>query len=182
MEYLIIKDGIIKEHCCGSIVPDGAVSVTDFCGIIGEPVVYYNDDWTRKTDIELYKEKVIPIPSGYRLNDDKTALVGMTQVEKINARLESLPAGYKIENGELVEKTNTEKLTDGELTQDEYNAKLIATYKNEIDKLERQQFRSEKAILNALCNGTKAEDTDQKYFNQYEIQIISFRKKIAELS
>jgi hypothetical protein len=162
MEYLIIEDGIIKEHCCGSTLPDGAVQVTDFFGTVGEPVAYYNGDWARKSDIELYKEKVLAIPSGYKLNDSQTALVEMTQAEKITAGLETLPAGYKITDGELVEKTDTEKITDGEITQDEYNNLLRAQYKVRVVELIRQQYsvNDEYDVLNkGIADATDAEYT-----------------------
>jgi hypothetical protein len=122
MEYLIIKDGIITEHCCGSELPEDATQIDSFIGIVGEPTTYYNDDWTRKSNIELYKENIVYVPTDYKLNDDKTAIVEMSQVEKINAGIETLAAGYKISGDSVIEKTNAEKLADNEITQSEYDA------------------------------------------------------------
>jgi len=140
MEYLIIEDGMIKDHCCGPVLPDGAVEVDGFGGIVGEPVTYYNADWCRKSDMELYRENIAAVPAGYRLNSDGTALVEMSQAERIDAGLETLPAGYKIDGGSVVEKTAAEKLADGEITQEEYDTLRRAQYKARVVELIRQKY------------------------------------------
>lgn len=168
MEYLIIKDGIIKEHCCGTVLPDGAVQVTDFFGTVGEPVAYYNDDWTLKTDIELYREGIVPIPAGFRIEND--TLVEMSEVEKIKAGLEAIPAGYKIENNTLVEKTDAEKLADGDITQDEYDTLIQEQYNSRVVELIRAKYSINDEY--ALINKGIADASDADY--------VAYRAYVAE--
>ena len=170
MEYLIIEDGLIKEHCCGPVLPDGAFKVDGFNGIVGEPVTYYNDNWSRKSDIELYRENIVEVPAGYRLNSDGTALFEMTQAERINARLETIPTGYKIESGGVVEKTAAEKLSDGEITQEEYDALLRARYKARVVELIRQKYSvdDEYDMLNKGI--ADASDADYDTYRAYVVE------------
>ena len=178
MEYLIIEGGMIKEHCCGPVLPDGAVEVDSFGGIVGDPVTYYNAGWSRKSDIELYRENIAAVPSGYRLNSDGTALVEMTQVERINAGLETLPAGYKLDGGSVVEKTAAEKLAGGEITQEVYDALLRAQYKARVVELIRRKYSvdDEYAVLNKGITDTS--DADYVAYRAYiaECKAISGKK------
>jgi len=170
MEYLIVEDGLIKDHCCGLVLPDGAVEVDGFGGIVGEPAAYYNADWSRKSDMELYRNNIAAIPAGYRLNSDCTALVEMTQAERINAGLEKLPAGYRISGDTVVEKTAAEKLSDGEITQEEYDALLRAQYKARVVELIRQNYSAndENDVLNKGIINSK--DTEYSTYLAYITQ------------
>lgn len=71
----------------------------------------------------------------------------MTPVEKIENGLNKLPEGMKIENGDVVAKTLDERLADGELTSEEYNAEIDrmrkARYNKESDPIAMQMLRGE---------------------------------------
>lgn len=132
MEYITVENNVITGNFCSNTLPENAIQVENFNGIVGEPLTYYNDDYSRKTDLELYIVGIKTIPTGFKLNDDNSALVEMTQIEKINAGIETIPTGMKLENNKLVSKTMEEKLADNEITQTEYNNYLIDSYKQKL--------------------------------------------------
>lgn len=132
MEYITVENNVITGNYCGSVLPDNAIQVENFNGVVGEPLTYYNDDYSRKSDLELYIAGIKTIPTGFKLNDNNSALVEMTQVEKISAGIETIPAGMKLENNQLVSKTTKEQLADNEITQEEYNNYLIDGYKSKL--------------------------------------------------
>lgn len=117
MQYIRVENGIITEHLSSATPIDGAIAVSDFYGTVGDPVAYYNDDWSRKPDIELYKNGLMNIPEGKVL--DGETLRDMTEVEKIQAGILALPSGMKISNGELVSMSQEELLEAGLITQED---------------------------------------------------------------
>jgi hypothetical protein len=123
MEYLIIQNGKIEQYCCGAEMPENAVQVSDWSGSVGEPVSWYDPStWKRYDDSFLYGNGIKAIPEGYKLNEDKTAVVEMTLEEKIKSGMEKVPAGFKLEDGNLVSKTLREKFEDNEITLQAYIA------------------------------------------------------------
>ena len=96
MEYITISDGKITGHYCGETLPPGAIIVNDFNGCPGDPVEFYTHTWQRKSDIELIREGLIPIPLGYKLDGDN--LTEMSLLEKIQSGIEELPIGYNARN------------------------------------------------------------------------------------
>lgn len=133
MEYITVKKEKITGHFCGDKLPKGAIQVSDWWGNVGDPVNYYDDKWQRKDDIELYKTGVMEIPSGYKFNDDKTAIIEMSEIEKIQAGIKKLPAGMKIENDEIVSMTDKEKLDSGLITKDQYTSIVKSKVDSEIN-------------------------------------------------
>lgn len=83
MEYITIKNGTITGHFCGQFLPVGAVEVKDFTGIVGEPVTYYNPDWSRKKNIELIHSGLMSVPKGKLPMTDEAKLADgqITQFE-----------------------------------------------------------------------------------------------------
>ena len=75
MQYIFIRDGIVTQHGCGNTLPEGAQQVADFPGVVGLPLAFYKDDWSMKTQAELIKEGIIPMPEGYEWNDGETDIV-----------------------------------------------------------------------------------------------------------
>lgn|SRR5574344_275770 len=61
MEYIKIDNNkIITGIYCGDTLPEGAIEVSyEFSGTVGDSVDYYNDDWTKKSYEELYKNNLI---------------------------------------------------------------------------------------------------------------------------
>ena len=82
-------------------------------------------------------EGLIVVPSGSIL--DGETIRTMTQVERIEAGLDSLPAGLKIESGALVAMTRDERYVAGQITAAQYNtearAERQARYTVEADRL-----------------------------------------------
>lgn len=87
------------------------ISDTSNCRVGDSTDFYDTDKWQRKTDAKLVKEKLLTIPSGYKL--DGESIREMTADEKIVAGLESVPSGYKISDGKVVEMTQDEKYIAG---------------------------------------------------------------------
>lgn len=176
-EYITIKDGIITgNYITDGKLPEGAISVKDFAGVVGDKVEYYKNDWTRKTDVELVKEGIEPMKDGYKWNSDQTGFVEMSQAEKIQAGLEELPQGKKIEGGQLVSMTDEEKLADGQLSQEEYNNIQRQKIMKELDEIDRKTIRPLRAILSGL--GTKE---DKDFLAELETQAKAKREELEKL-
>ncbi len=119
MNYIKIENGKIKGSFCSNEIPQGATEIPENANVrVGDDVAFYNVDWTRKTEIELVNEKLVPLKNGFKIDGDK--IVEMTEVEKINAGFKELPKGKKIVDGELVEKTDKEKFDDKDITSEDY--------------------------------------------------------------
>lgn len=107
-EYMTIKDNIVTGIYCGT-VEEGSITLPANHQVrVGEPLTFYNEDYTRKSEVQLIQEKLIDIPQGYKIENDK--LVEMTYDEKIIAGLEQLPSGMKIVGSEIIPMTEEEKL------------------------------------------------------------------------
>lgn len=175
MEYITVEKHIITGHYASDSIPEGAIPVTDFIGRVGEPVSYYNPDWSRKSDIELMLSGLMTIPNGYKINEEKTALQEMTEDEKIIAGIKDLPQGQKIEDGKILPMTDEEKLSAGQLTQEEYDriqyGKLIARLK----KIDEESIRSIRALL---ANNYTADD--QKTLENHEKEIVQIRGELKK--
>ncbi|MGL4987001.1 MAG: hypothetical protein ACRC5H_07695, partial [Treponemataceae bacterium] len=85
----------------------------------GESIAFYDANWVKKTDRQLVEEKLIEIPKGMKLDGD--CIVKMNKEEKVIAGLEPCDVGFKVVEGEILPKTLDEKLTDGEITQQEFS-------------------------------------------------------------
>lgn len=85
------------------------------------------------------------IEDGYIETNDE--IRPMTQLEKIESGLESIPDGMKIENGELVSLTIDDKYEMGIITKEEYNAEVDIIrekeYEKHTDKIALMVFRGE---------------------------------------
>lgn len=118
MEWIVIENNTITEHCCGEKAPDNAIIVENFNGFVGDSVTVYDDNWQRKSDHQLIIEGVFPPPTGYKVLNKE--LVEMSQVEKIEAGLEKCPENYIVEDGELKYLTESERYKRGLLSTEEY--------------------------------------------------------------
>lgn len=171
MEYLIIENEKIKGHYCSNQLPKGAIEVTDFSGQIGEPVSFYNDKWERKPDLQLMQEGLIPIPAGFKLENDK--LIPMTLEEKIEAGFEKIPVGFKFVNGEFVELSSEEKLEKGQITKEEYETLLNEKILAELAIIDSKTVRSLRAIL----SGDYTQE-DQIFLKELEKKAKDLRQKL----
>ena len=140
-EVLKIENGKITAHSIINRNPrENEVIVNDWNGTVGEPLTFYNDDYTRKSDIELMEAELIDIPQGYEIKEGKLEEIKEGKLEEIKIETqesekveEELPPQFRKENGEIVPKTMEEMLADGTITQDEYNEYLVMNYKQFLD-------------------------------------------------
>jgi len=83
MFYLVIEDEKIKAFRDGPSVPEGAIPFDHiFNGVIGEPVSYYKEDWTRKTDVELITEGLMELPEDCEIKDGEIVKKTVEQSEE----------------------------------------------------------------------------------------------------
>ena len=173
MEYITVENQVITGHYASDSIPEGAIPVTDFNGIVGEQVSYYNPDWTRKSDIELMLTGLMAIPDGYKINEEKTALQEMTEDEKIIAGIKDLPQGQKIEDGKILPMTDEEKLSAGQLTQEEYDRIQQGKIISELNDIDRKTIRCIRAILSGVFT-----EEDKIFLADMEKKAIELRKKL----
>ena len=121
MEYIIIENGRIKAHRCGPTLPQNAIEVKNFSGIVGENVNFYKADWTRKDDFSLMQEGLVCLPTGMKWNKDKTELIEMSDVEKVESGLATLAQNQVIENGEIRTLSDKELYQKGFITEEAYS-------------------------------------------------------------
>ena len=128
-EVLKIENGKITSHSIINRKPrENEIVVDNWNGTVGEPLTFYNDDYTRKSDIELMKAGLIDIPQGYEIKEGKLEEIKIEiEIQEPEKVEEELPPS------EIVSKTMEEMLADGTITQDEYNEYLVMNYKQFLD-------------------------------------------------
>lgn len=110
-EYIKIKNNTIVGIFCGATDEEDVIILPANHEVReGDSLNFYTDNFKRKSDIQLMQEKLIPIPQGYKIDNDK--LVEMTFNERIIAGIDELPRNMKIVDNKLVEKSEEEKLAD----------------------------------------------------------------------
>ena len=107
-EYMIVNNNIIEAIYCGDVEENENIIILpeNHEVRVGENIAFYNNDWSRKSDIELIQLGLIDTPTGFKLENNM--LIEMTYDEKVIAGLETLPSNMKIENDKLVEKSQNE--------------------------------------------------------------------------
>lgn len=116
-EYMIIKDNIIDAIYCGEVKENKNIIILPKNHEVraGENIAFYNDNWSRKTDVELMQLGLIDIPVGFKLENNM--LIEMTYEEKVIAGIEEMPANMKMENGKLTQKSQDEIFNEMTLEQ-----------------------------------------------------------------
>jgi len=97
-----------------------------------EPVTYYTQEWTRKSDCCLIAEGLIPMPRGYVQEGDD--LRSMTREERIIAGLDEPQLGFKVKGGEIVPMTLDEQLEADQITQKDYEQRMTAENTAELNR------------------------------------------------
>ncbi|MCL2233094.1 MAG: hypothetical protein FWB99_08465 [Treponema sp.] len=97
----------------------------------GDPLPFYTPEWNRRPVAELVREGLLELPQGYIL--DGEALRPMTEVELFEAGLLERP-GYKVKDGKLMSMTPQEQLDAGQITAEEYNARISAENTAELER------------------------------------------------
>ena len=134
-EVLKIENEKIVSHSIVNREPrENEIVVNNWQGTVGEPLTFYNGDYTRKSDLELMEAGLIDIPQGYEIKNGKLEeiKIEIQEPEKVEEE-EEIPPQFKKENGEIVPKTMEEMLADGIITQDDYNEYLVMNYKHYLD-------------------------------------------------
>ena len=116
-EYMTINNNIIEAIYCGDVEENENVIILPENHEVraGENIAFYNDNWSRKSDIELMQLGLIDIPVGFKLENNM--LIEMTYAEKVIAGIEEMPANMKIENGKLTQKSQDEIFNEMTLEQ-----------------------------------------------------------------
>ena len=107
MEQIIIKDGKIIEHLDAPELIDGAIEVSDFNGYIGSDKGEYDSDWKLLPLHDRVSKGFVITPKGYRCEGDR--FIEMTEVEKVEAGILTLPEGFMVDNGIIRAKTVEER-------------------------------------------------------------------------
>ena len=107
-EYMTINNNIIEAIYCGDVEENEKIIILPENHEVraGENIAFYNNDWSRKSDIELMQLGLIDIPTGFKLENNM--LIEMAYKEKVIAGLEALPSNMKMENGKLTQKSQDE--------------------------------------------------------------------------
>ena len=109
-EYMVLKNNVVEAIYCGEIKnSENIIILPENHEVrVGENIAFYNDDYTRKSDIELILSNLKDVPLGYKLENNQ--LIEMTYEEQVTAGIKDIPPYYKIENNALVEMAEHEKL------------------------------------------------------------------------
>ena len=116
-EYMVIQDNIIEAIYCGDVEENENIIILPENHQVrgGENIAFYNDNWSRKSDVELMQLGLIDIPVGFKLENNM--LIEMTYAEKVIAGIEEMPANMKMENGKLTQKSQDEIFNEMTLEQ-----------------------------------------------------------------
>lgn len=114
-EYMVINNNIIEAVYCGDVESnENTIILPENHQVrVGENISFYNDNWSRKSDVELMQLGLIDIPAGFKLENNM--LVEMTYIEKVIAGIEEMPANMKIEEGKLLQKNQDEIFSEMDL-------------------------------------------------------------------
>lgn len=118
-EYMVINNNIIEAVYCGDVESnENTIILPENHQVrVGENISFYNDNWSRKSDVELMQLGLKDIPAGFKLENNM--LVEMTYIEKVIAGIEEMPANMKIEEGKLLQKSQEELFNEMTLEQKE---------------------------------------------------------------
>ena len=118
-EYMTINNNIIEAIYCGDVEENENIIILpeNHEVRVGENIAFYNDNWSRKSDMELMALGFIDIPLGFKIENNM--LIEMTYEEQVIAGIEKMPANMKVENGKLIQKSQDEIFNEMTLEQKE---------------------------------------------------------------
>lgn len=121
MEYIKVENGIITGHYAGDEPEEGCIPLKgEFWGAVGEPAVWYDENWNRIDDMTLYATGRRQLPEGMKINEEGTSLVEMDDDEKKLTGIKSLDPAEKIVDGKLEQKKQKELYHEGLITAEQY--------------------------------------------------------------
>lgn len=82
-EYMVLKNNVVEAIYCGEIKNgENIIILPENHEVrVGENIAFYNDDYTRKSDIELILSNLKDLPPYYKIENN--ALVEMAEHEKL---------------------------------------------------------------------------------------------------
>ncbi len=143
MIFISVRNNIITGIHCGETIgfenPNVSFYGSSFYEIddtecmVGEPIDFYTDNWTRKPNSQLVKEGLKTIPDGWVLEGEEFRK--LTDEELIIMGLREPPKGIKVVDGKLLYKTIDEMYNDGEIGEEEYITQKRADVEIEKERL-----------------------------------------------
>lgn len=144
MNYITIKHKKIIGHYSGDLdgVPQDQGQIIEVPDQNEIAVNYYTDEYTLDWKLRSLKDRIADgsaqwVPEDMTCTDDSNELRFKTRIELIQEGKEQLLPNEKIVEDQIVEKTLEEKLTDGFITQAEYDQikqdEKDANIKGEVD-------------------------------------------------
>jgi hypothetical protein len=120
---------------------------------------FYTADWQRKTDVQLIKEELLPMPEGYVIAGEE--LRPMTAEERVIAGLDDPQPGYKVVDGEIVAMTLEEQAEAGQITREEYEQRMAADNQAELNR-RLAELQTPEALARAEIDEKYAEERRAK--------------------
>ena len=131
MIYVKIENGLIVERVSSASCPKGYELDKTGASRIGYKRAMWDGDWNIKPLSTLISEGIEEIQTGYKLSDDGSRFVEMTEAEKIKAGFLKPTNREKIKDGKIVQKTMDELLKDKLITPKEYNEYIVKCRESE---------------------------------------------------
>ncbi len=161
MMYLKIIDDCISAIYCGD-KPRGTVDVPDsFCGLVGQSIMEFDDEYNLKRLSARVGEGLVSIPEGSKL--DGELIVTMTDIEQYKAGLKEIPCAMVIDGDALRSATLEEQVEKGELTRkgadaraSEYEISTLLSYLASTDWYAVRLAETGKAIPDEVLKGRQA--------------------------
>lgn len=116
MKFCTIADGRIARIYCGDINRiEGAVALPkDFAGHVGQDVREFDDDWKLRPLQERVDDGLVEKEPWEKVDGEQ--LVPMTPLERLKAKVDEIPPGFKLGEAEdhpLIPMTPLERLKSG---------------------------------------------------------------------
>jgi hypothetical protein len=140
--FITVLNGVITGYHSGDIEADffgtpyynhERIEVPEDAGVQNfDKVDFYTPDWTRKPDIQLIDEGLIPMPEGYAREENKVRK--LTPTERIISGLDNPEPGMKVENGVVVPMSFDERHKAGQITENEWLQIKLNEAENELNR------------------------------------------------
>ena len=159
-EIIHIENGYITKHAIITDKPkEGDVVLNGWWGTVGDPVDFYNDDWTKKSEEQLVKEGLVEPPL-ICCEDEvvEEEIVQELPEESFRKTVEEIiPQGFKKDDdGNIVPKTPEELYKDGDWTDKDWNNYQIAVEKDYL-------YQTDWVVIKTIELQMKGEKSEHDY-------------------
>ena len=153
---------------------DGSICYNDRVETLDKP---FTPEKGKRIIVVKGKWEQIPISSGHTTEEINGQLVyrPKTQIERYATGVEEIPKGMKLSDDkkDLIPKTTEERLSSGEITQDEYNTIYNQPIKTALEAIDIKSIRSLREWL------AKQPDCPE-FIKTYESQAMSKRAELKK--